>query len=183
LFASALVSLAQMIATVSSTVDTDGSSWVALRFFTFSAIILNLSGAFLSLITIKMCSDLPVAAQQRVIKDRTAPPRDTPYFITVEDLDIPFRVATGVGILSPTILDDHFLLLKCFGMSKWYRFVDRASSMVLVVACACTFAALTFWMFLNEPQMTAGVTMITFGLAAIITICALLLALSRQGWR
>jgi hypothetical protein len=172
-----------MIASVGTTVDTSGGGWVALRFFTFSAIILNLGGAFLSLITIKMCSDLPVAAQQRVIKDRTAPTRDTPYFLIAEDLDIPLRVATGVGILSPTILDDHFLLLKCFGMSKWYRFVDRATSGVLVVACACTFAALTFWMFLNEPQTTAGVTMITFGLAAIVTICALLIAVSRQGWR
>lgn len=190
LFASALVSLAQMIASVSTStvIDTSGGSWVALRFFTFSAIILNLVGAFLSLVIIKMCSDLPVAAQQKVTrqtgtKNRATQERDIQYWITPEHWNIPYGVATGLGILPPHILENHFLLLRCFGMSKWYEFVDRSSSVVLVLACVCTVAALTFWMFLNEPQMTAGVTMITFGSAAIISICALSISVVGQGWR
>ncbi|KIM29259.1 hypothetical protein M408DRAFT_121521 [Serendipita vermifera MAFF 305830] len=177
------MSLAQMIASIATAVDTNSGSWVALRFFTFSAIILNLSGAFLSLVTIKMCSDVPVAAQQMVVKDRRASLRTTRYLVTPEDLNIPMGVASGKGFLSPTILGNHFLLLRCFGMSKWYKAVDRASSGVLVLACICTFAALTFWMFLNEPQATAGFTMIVGGSSATIVICAVMIAVFNQKWR
>jgi hypothetical protein len=178
LLASALVSLVQTVASVST--DTTSPSWQALRGFIYSAIILNLSGAFLALMTIKMCSDLPVVAQQKLIDGLTTSnvPMSSivePDWITPEHDNIPFAATiAGKGVLSVKILGDHFLLLRCFGMSRWYKAVVRISSWVLVAACVCSFAALTLWMFLSESVTTAGLTMIPFGITAIIVICVFL---------
>lgn len=205
LFAAALVSLAQMIAAAA---EKTGASWEAMRFFTYAAIMLNLGGAFISLVIIKMCSDVPRAAQQKIVTwgesdlmnvsyqppsipktaritpsgnlNTTATPVN-PDWITTKNENIPLSAAQG-GILIPEILQDHFLLLESFGMSKKYRFVDRVASWALVAACVCTFAALSFWTFLTEAVVTAGVTMIAFGLTAIIVTTVYFIGSFGQNW-
>lgn len=171
LFAGALVSLAQIVAGAAQTGDTTSASWAALRVFLYAAIMLNLGGAFLSLICIKMCSDLPLAAQQRLLREGS--PTSTSALS---------KVARG-ETLDADILGDHFGLLRIMGMSPWYRLVDQMSSWVLIVACVCTFIALTFWIFLSETIVTAGVTMVIFGPVAILVILVFVFASLGQGWQ
>ncbi|KIM29792.1 hypothetical protein M408DRAFT_22657 [Serendipita vermifera MAFF 305830] len=209
LFAAALVSLAQMIGDAAA--QATGASWEALKFFTYAAIMLNLGGAFLSLIIIKMCSDLPLAAQQRLLEPgandfttsgspygpplrRSAPTNTSsvmntkdqavfdPNWIDTHNENIPLAAAQD-GILSPEILVNHFLLLESFGMSKRYRIVDRLGAWSLVAACVCTFAAFSFWTFLTEGVATAGATMVIFGSTAIIVMTVYAIGSLGQGWR
>ncbi|KIM22694.1 hypothetical protein M408DRAFT_332815 [Serendipita vermifera MAFF 305830] len=62
LFAGALVSLAQIMEGVDpEDPKTTTASWQAMRVFLYGSVMLNLAGAFLSRITIKMCTDLSLA--------------------------------------------------------------------------------------------------------------------------
>jgi heme A synthase len=170
LFAGALVSLAQLVGTSNSSSDGNSVSWSALLVFLYSAIMLNLGGAFLSLLAIKMCSDLPLAAQQKLLREGSAASK-SPLS----------RIARG-ETLGTEILEDHFGLLESFGMSRGYRHVDYLCFSSLMAASVCTFVALTFWVFLSETNVTAGITMITFGPVAIIVVRVFVLAGYGQGW-
>jgi hypothetical protein len=68
-------------------------------------------------------------------------------------------------------------------MSRAYRHVDNLCYSILMAACVCTFVALTFWVFLSETSITAGITMVTFGPVAIVAVRAFVLAGTGQGWR
>jgi hypothetical protein len=172
LFAGALASFAQIVNGVDPTkTDTSTFSWGALLVFLYSAIMLSLAGSFLSLIVIKMCSDLPLASQQKVLEERSP--------LSHKPLS---SVAARSGQIDAFILANRSRLLEHFGMSKGFKVVDRMGSFVLLAACVCTCAALTFWIFLSEPIVTAGVTMVCFGVTAIIVILAYRFATNGQGW-
>jgi hypothetical protein len=195
-----------MIAGVNQATNTNTLFWEALRFFTYTAIILNLGGAVVSLMIIKMCSDLPLAAQQKLLEidesDLTdihqgysqshdtlprIPPNTVanifdPNWITAKNRNIPLAAARD-GVLVPDLLLDHFCLLEGFGMSKKYRIVDQSSSWVLMAASACTFVALCLWAFLTGAAITAGVTMISFGFTGILVVTVFLIGNRAQGWR
>jgi hypothetical protein len=170
LFAGALVSLAQLVGSPNSGPNANSASWSAMMVFLYSAIMLSLGGAFLSLLAIKMCSDLPLAAQQKLLREGSAA-SNSPLS----------KIARG-ETLGSEILEDHFGLLESFGMSNGYRHVDRLCFLVPVAASVCTFAALTFWVFLSETIITAGITMVTFGSVAIIVGYVFNLAGHGQGW-
>jgi hypothetical protein len=206
LFAAALVSLAQMVASVDTAANTSTPSWEALRFFTYAAITLNLSGAVVSLIVIKMCSDIPLAAQQKLLEVDESDLTDTnqissqnqhalvsippntavsifdPDWITPGNRNIPLAAARD-GVLVPELLLDHFRLLESFGMSTNYRIVDKSTNRILMAACACTFTAMSLWVFLTESITTAGITMISFGSTAILVLTVFLIGNVGQGWR
>ena len=183
LFASGLYSLAGMVAAKSSEANT--APWHTLRVFTYSAIILNLSGAVFSLVITKMCSDLPLAALQTLLSEsnkHTPATKGDPKWINKGDDNIPFAAADE-GTLEASILDDHYTLLESFGMSRSFKWVIRINSWILVIACVCTFTALSLWTFLNETLITAGVTMIVFGSTAITVACVFIIGNMAQGWR
>lgn len=170
LFAGALVSFAQIINGVdSSTGDTSSVSWGALLVFLYGSIILSFGGSLISLTVIKMCSDVPIAAQQKILREGVAKSKTLS------------QIAAG-GVLSEYALANHFVLLERFGMSKAYKVVIRASNLVFIATSICTFTTLTFWVFLSETIITAGVTMIFFGGTAIIVIAAYLIAGNGQRW-
>jgi hypothetical protein len=184
LFASGLYSLAGMVADKSA--DANTTSWHALRVFTYSSIVLNLSGAVFSLVITKMCSDVPLAAMQTLLSENNKhtpqATKDDPKWINKGSDGIPFAIADQ-GTLEATILEDHYTLLESFGMSSTYKWVIRINSGVLVVACVCTFTALSLWTFLNETLITAGVTMIVFGSTAILVASVFIMGNRGQGWR
>jgi hypothetical protein len=159
LFAGALVSLAQIVEAV--TTDTTSASWQALRTFLYGAIMLNLSGAFLSLVTIKMCSDLTITRRRN--------PSQSPPGATFE---VQTNTVTGNAIRHSrvkTLLDA--------GMSPGYKFVDISNALVMTSACISTFASLTFWVFLNaKNSVVPGLIMLFFVPAAIIAIAAFWIA-------
>jgi hypothetical protein len=170
LFAGALVSFAQTVNGVDpSTSDTSSVLWGTLLVFLYGAIILSLGGSLISLIVIKMCSDLPIAAQQKILREGVAKSKTLS------------QIATG-GVLSEFALANHFVLLERFGMSRAYKVVIRASTLVLIATSVCTFATLTFWVFLSSTIITAGLTMIFFGGTAIIVVVAYLIAGNGQRW-
>jgi hypothetical protein len=161
LFAAALVSLAQIVEGVDKT-DTTTTSWQALRVFLYGAIMLNLAGAFLSLLTIKMCTDLPLAYHQR----QTGRQKNA-------DIKLPNDV-----------VDWHRSgILLGAGMSRYYAWIDLSSTLVLISACVCTFSSLTFWVLLNtlDPK-TSGITMIIFGSVAIVVLGSFAITSLGEGW-
>jgi hypothetical protein len=149
LFAGALTSIAQ---TVSATVDVDDSpaSWKAMRVFLYSAIMLNFSGAFLSLMIVKMCSDLPLAMFQN-----DAPP-----------------------CFKRSVSDQ----LGHFGMSRQYWIVNSSFVVVSILASLCTFATLSFWVFLSQTFTVALITIMIFSLLALTIILTFGIAMQGQGW-
>lgn len=139
---------------MATTVDEDDSpaSWKALRVFLYSAIMLNFSGAFLSLMIVKMCSDLPLALYQR---EKPLPPY------------IPGSVSG---------------LLAHYHMSHWYWRANRSFVAVSILACLCTFASLSFWIFLSETFTVALITMVIFSLLALNLVVVYGVAVNGQGW-
>jgi hypothetical protein len=162
LFAGALTSFAQIASSVDpSTADKGSTSWGVWLVFLYAAILFSLAGSFLSLMVIKMCSDLPLAIRQRILFSPVPASGDLP---------------------EAEVLADHFRLLEAYGMSTKYKLVDRLAGFVLLAACVCTFTSLTFWIFLSETKATAGVTMVLFGLTAIIFLCAYMIGIAGRGW-
>jgi len=182
LFAGALVSFAQIVNGVNpSTTNTQSVSWGALLVFLYGAIMLSLAGSFLSLIMIKMCSDLPLAVQQTILSK--SPTRTIiPGHVAVGGQISEDVLASHFGQISEDVLASHFLLLETFGMSVSYKRVVRLSNLVLIATCISTFMAFTFWLFLSEAIIIAGLTMIFFGAAAIIVTFAYITAGNGQGW-
>jgi len=192
LFAGALVSLAQIVNAVPETNITAPISWGAMIVFLYSAIMLSLSGSFLSLVVIKMCSDVPLAAQQKIL-DEGRPDLITPTENTAAEANInntplsprggPLSNVVNGEVLTRHILSHNRRLLKYFGMSDQFKVVDRLTGFVLIAASVCTFAALAFWIFLSQNLVTAGLTMVFFGLIAIFVVYVYALAIRKQGWR
>lgn len=143
-----------------------GAGWEALRFFIYSALILNLSGTFLCLMTIKMCTDLPHHAQQMVV---------------LKEDSWPSQVARG-ATLSEELLTDHWLLLKAFGISNRYQNMDIVFVFVVLFGGLYTFVAVIFWIWLTESYTLAGATMITV-VPAVASVVYGVVAASAEGWR
>ncbi|KIM21412.1 hypothetical protein M408DRAFT_333486 [Serendipita vermifera MAFF 305830] len=164
LFAGALVSLAQIVEGVDSEdPKTTTASWQAMRVFLYGSVMLNLAGAFLSLLTIKMCTDLPLAYHQWKSKQRKGPVVNRPHGL--EEWH-------------------RFGLLLEAGMSRRYASLDRMSTLVLILACICTFASLTFWVCLNTLNViTSGITMIIFGSGGLVVITAFVMTSVGEGWK
>jgi hypothetical protein len=124
--------------------------------------MLNLAGAFLSLLTIKMCTDLPLAYHQ---------------WQNGQGKNADIKVPDGVkewhrsGILLGA------------GMSRYYAWIDLTSTLVLIAACVCTFSSLTFWVLLNTVNpKTSGITMIIFGSVAVVVLGAFAITSLGEGW-
>jgi hypothetical protein len=152
LFAGVLASLAQ---TVAGNVDVDESpaSWKALRVFLYSAIMLNLSGAFVSLMMVKLCSDFPLAAYQNA--DQGKP------------------LETGKTISE---------LLRACHVSRWYWYVNQSFVVTSFLACLCTFTSFSFWVLLSETFAVGVVTMVIFSILAINAILVFAATKNAQVW-
>ncbi|KAG8820816.1 hypothetical protein FRC19_008574 [Serendipita sp. 401] len=164
LFAGAFVGLAQIVEGVDpEKTKATSHSWRALRVFLYGAIMLSLLGAFLSLIIIKMCSDLPIARYQRELKksQAIADPQERP---SIEPLS------------REEILIDA-------GISPSYFFVDTTSAWVLIFACLFGFISLAFWVAVSaDSRVTAGFTLTIFILCGMIFIVTVRIAGRAQGW-
>lgn len=153
LFAGALASLAQSVA---ANVDTDDSpaAWKALRVFLYSAIMLNISGAFISLMLVKICSDFPLVAYESADQKRPEKPAK--------------ETVSG--------------LLRRFGMSQWYWPVSQSFVIISMLACLCTFASFSFWVLLSETFTVALITMVIFSILAVNVILVFAATVKAQKW-
>lgn len=140
LFAGALVSLAQLVATD----DTKSSAWDALRFFVYTAISVNLSATALALIIIKLCTDLPCLAQQRMLTEPSSWPSRCAY-----GEPLPLR-----------LLGDPVQMLVEFGMSRRYNALDWGAAVWIIIGHINTFAALTLWVWLTQSYVVAAASMV-----------------------
>jgi hypothetical protein len=153
LFAGALASIAQTVATTVDEADSP-ASWKAMRVFLYSAIMLNFSGAFLSLMIVKMCSDLPLA-----------------LYLYQKEQPIPRYIPGSISGL-----------LGHYQMSRWYWMVNRSFVAVSILGCLCTFASLSFWIFVSETFTVALITMVIFSILALNLIAVYGVTVTGQGW-
>jgi len=145
------------------------SSVAALKFFTYSAIILNLTGTFICLITIKMCTDVPHRAQQAVLLNPNS---------------WAAKIADGTQALPPGILISHHALLEAFGMSKKYRWIDTiVFSSIIIFGFFYTIISVVLWVWLSSSYVSAGAVMITAVPAFFAAIYVLCVGVLGQGWQ
>lgn len=146
LYAGVLLSLVQLEYPQQST-----AAWEALRFFTYSAITVNLTGTALALVIIKLCSDLESSALQLAVTDPES---------------LPARVMKG-GKVKKKLLGTHYELLEQFGMPEGYRLLDFLTSIWIMTGNIFTLTAVTMWVWLAEKKALAGTTMIITGPAIL----------------
>ncbi|KAG8831807.1 hypothetical protein FRC18_005952 [Serendipita sp. 400] len=175
LFAGAFVGLAQIVEGVDpEKTKTTSHSWRALRVFLYGAIMLSLLGAFLSLIIIKMCSDLPIARYQRGLKKKSQAIADPA--LDIESKSLPQERSSIEPLSREEILLDA-------GISPSYFFVDTTSAWVLIFACLFGFISLAFWVAVSaDSRVTAGFTLTIFILCGMIFIVTVRIAGRAQGW-
>ncbi|PVF92205.1 hypothetical protein CPB86DRAFT_667663, partial [Serendipita vermifera] len=127
LFAGVLFSLAQTF----TEPDAKRPAWRALRFFTYSSIVINLSGTTLALVLIKLCTELPCRAQRMIISNPSS---------------LPARLARD-GVPRDLLLN-HYALLEEFGMPKGYRFLDAGAAFWVLSGNIFTFVSIMMWVWL-----------------------------------
>ncbi|KAG9055734.1 hypothetical protein FS842_001406 [Serendipita sp. 407] len=152
LFAAVLISLAQLV----EPVDQRTPAWRALRFFTYSSVVINLSGTTLALVLIKMCSEVQFKAHSMIIFDPSS---------------LPARVAKD-GI-PREILQNRYELLEKFGMPRGYRMLDAGASFWVLSGNLFTFVSVLMWIWLAGDAVISSVTTIVilfpiFGVAYAI---------------
>ncbi|KIM22141.1 hypothetical protein M408DRAFT_292928 [Serendipita vermifera MAFF 305830] len=140
LFAGALLSLAQLVAQE----DARTLPWQTIRFFTYTAISINLTGTTLALVLIKMCSDLESTAQQMVVSIPSS---------------LPARIARGEKLPRHLIMN-HYKLLEEFGMSPGYKALDFGAAIWITSGNVSTFVSVIMWVWLAEDKAVAGATMV-----------------------
>jgi hypothetical protein len=145
----------------------DTAAWETLQFFIYSSIILNLSGTFLCLMAIKMCTDLPHHAQQLALSNPDS---------------WPSRAARN-EILPENILKNHWVLLGKFGMSPRYQRLDALFVYVVLFGGLYTFIAVILWVWLTSPHIVAGVIMLTVAPAVLSMTYGLVAACTGEGWQ
>jgi hypothetical protein len=153
LFAGALFTLAQLIAGY----DTNTTSWAALRFFTYSAIVLSLNGTFMGLLCIDACAHLQRNARLKLLADSDS---------------WPGRVARG-ETLPREILTNNVELLRVFGISRGFETTESIISLSLLFAFIFTITSVTLWVWLSQTYVVAGLITITIGAAITVTTYAL----------
>jgi len=165
----ALLSLAQLVQSAAIELE-DGrlALWETLCVFFYSAVILNLTCAFLSLVIIKMCDDLLLAYYQKSYRRATWTTHDAE-----ETPALPREVEnwSRQGILRQA------------GMYRPYRLVNAARTCILLVAFASTFVSFTLWVVITAPNdPILWVTMVIFGIAALVAVGSYLVAAMGEGW-
>ncbi|KIM26732.1 hypothetical protein M408DRAFT_25201 [Serendipita vermifera MAFF 305830] len=153
LFAGGVASIAQTLGgTMTEEVSPD--SWKVLRVFLYSAIMFNLSGAFISLMIVKMCTDLSLAAWNKKCRPAPSPENETVS-----------------------------RLLRRYNMSNSYWIVERLFVFVSIFACVFTFTALSLWVFLSEPLKVAGATMAIFSALGIAVLLSFWITIRGENWK
>jgi hypothetical protein len=155
LFAGVLISLAQLL--VGS--DATSPAWRTLRFFTYSSIVVNLSGTTLALVLIKMCSELDYRARCMVISNPSS---------------LPARVARDG--LPRHLLLSRYRLLEEFGMPRGYKMLDAGAAFWVLSGNIFTFVSVMMWIWLSGDIVIALVTTIAMALPICGVVYAIALA-------
>jgi hypothetical protein len=124
--------------------------------------MLNLCGAFLSLVIVKMCCDFPLAHYQRAV--RKIPPRP---------VDRKIEEWSRRGLLCTA------------GMTRLFFTVEEMSYWTMILACVSTFTSLTLWVSLitaADNDTWSRVTMGFFGPCAMVVVGAFGIAVYGQRW-
>lgn len=144
-----------MVATNTS----DTPLWTALRFFTYSAIILCMSGVFISMACMGCCTSLANGARNQLLKEHDSPPE--------RPTQRRFRAIWRKNLSDPGEL------LRSHGMSPKYGRLRDLLYVFLTLGTLFSFTAITLWIWLTENHLTAGVTMITIVPAFMAVVYAL----------
>ncbi|KAG8825465.1 hypothetical protein FRC17_008637 [Serendipita sp. 399] len=154
LFAAVLASLAQLVIIP----DNQSPAWRTLHFFTYSSIIINLSGTTLALVLVKMCTELPYTAHRLTLTDPSS---------------LPARVVLD-GIPRQLMLH-RYKLLEEFGMPRGYKLLDAGASFWVLSGNIFTFVSVMLWIWLASDITIAAVTTVAmvlpiFGLTYAIAL-------------
>lgn len=141
LFAGGLLTLAQLVASK----DNEGAAWDALRFFTYSAVMLSFSDTFLCLLCIARCTYVPSAARREVLLNPNS---------------WPTHVARG-GTLTRDLLNDNVNMIRHFSLGSQYRHLKSCLDVFVGISFLFSSLAVSLWVWLTLNHVTAGLTMLT----------------------
>lgn len=133
LFAGVQISLAQVILRKEEPVAS--VAWHALRFFTYTTIVVALGGTALSLSLVKLCTELPIRAKDLLV---------------LEPNSVPAGLARG-RLLPKSLLMDDNKLLEAFGMPRVYIWLDWVTAFLFMICLVLIFISIGLWVWLTEP--------------------------------
>lgn len=132
--------------------------WEAARAFIYGSIITNLTATMLALLAILFSSELEGNALRKVLQDVNS---------------LPHRVARHQERIPVEKQLDRSELLKAFGMSPYYKWVEFGQLLWVVFGMCSTFLAFTTWVWVSQSHMLFGLLMVPivfgfFGLAVCL---------------
>ncbi|KIM24372.1 hypothetical protein M408DRAFT_27036 [Serendipita vermifera MAFF 305830] len=165
LLAGAIIALTSILGGIDSDFEEPSNGWKAFRVIMWTAIICNVGEAFICILAIKMCSDLPLWALEREM-----------YLLDQPEEDKAGRAVRRPSF-NPRNVRDRYLLLESVGMPKLYRFVDRVVIVLLVVSSTFSFLTLFYWVLHTQTFYVRMITLIPFVIIILLVLIVFIISM------
>ena len=170
LLAGALITLTSILGGIDSA-NEGTRAWRAFRVLLWAAIVFDVGEAFICILAIKMCSELPLLATEKHVRLRDG------SAISQSLGEAPRR-----GPQPPSRFRHRYLLLESVGMHPLYWLVDQLVIWVLVSASVLSFVTLFYWVVQTMTIVTAMLIVISFVIviAMILTVFVISMGYGRN---
>jgi hypothetical protein len=117
----------------------------AMRWFTYTSLLLHLGTTTSAAFSLTMLSDLPSYAREIAIKDPESLPAKAMY-----GEDLPVTLSGGSG---------DTILLRKFGLGRKWEFVRGHMMICFIMGCLCSFITIGLWAWsLEAPRVAIAVS-------------------------
>ena len=179
LLAGTLVSLTSILGGTDANPDKTTRGWSAFRVILWTAIMSDVGEAFVCLMAIKMCTELPLVAMEKQMElletganAPPPPPRPRPPHSAGSEHNPPEHNGesegpTRVGLKE---LQDRHAILEAVGMPRFYQLVDRLVIWFLVFSSTTSFLTMFFWVCQTVILIPAMLILISFVIIVAIVL-------------
>jgi len=135
---------------------TQSLPWRVMRWFMYAGVLVDLGGTASAIAIVNMSSAAPIMARTVALRNPDSLPR---------------RVLEGEPVDKALLMDDQEpLLLRQFGLSKWFNRVGWHMLISCVLGSLFILTSLCIWIWVREPTPVAAALMPVV-LIAIVPIC------------
>jgi len=154
-------------------VEGDSKGIEGLRLIMWIAIMSDVAEAFLCIMAIKMCVELPLVAMEKQVD----------LLEKAMEIDRPGDIERYLTV-GPKELRHRHEILEAVGMPRSYRYIDRLVIWFLLWSVVLSIATMFYWVGQTINIFPAGVILIFFGLISVmlLTIFVIVMKFSRK-WR
>jgi len=173
LLAGSLATLTDILGGTDATAEEDTKGIKGLRLILWIAIMSDVAEAFLCIMAIKMCVELPLVAMEKQVG----------LLENAIGADGPGDIERNLTI-SPKQLRHRHEILEAVGMPRSYRYIDRLVIWFLLWSVGLSIAAMFYWVGQTVNIFPAGVIIIFFGLIAVMLLIVFVIVMKfSRKWR